>query len=303
MHAGLLTVVIPAYRRPELLTRTLSSLSRVNDLDRIAKVWVAENDTESSLEGIVAPFSGRLPVRYLFHPQPGKSGALNEVLERCDDGLIVFLDDDVRVSPATIITYWQAWRDCPQRAYFGGPCGVDYESPPDERLLCYMTWSTTGWHLGDQDGWLGRRQHFLGCNWAVQRRDILAIGGFDRTFGPGATTGATGQESNAQRRLAGAGLRGRYLASARVWHHVAEHQVRSDWILQRRQKAGLELGRIVAGKVTPKLRVHAVHAAIQLLKIRFRCQNLFSVRDASFHRKWWAAYRDGAMSAVRGVES
>ena len=83
---------------------------------------------------------------------------------------------------------------------------------------------------------------FLGANWAAFASDLKEVGGFDPWFGPGSATGSTGQEQAMQRRLLGAGLHGRYVPHAEVWHWNPKDRCSPRWALHRAYRNGVKYG-------------------------------------------------------------
>ncbi len=293
-----ISVLIAAHGRPELLRRTLESLAAVDDVEELAQVIIVENGPVAELEGVTLEFGDFLPIKYRYTSEANKSLALNLGLQHAPDGLIILLDDDIRIGTDLVSAYRAAMMETRCGAFFGGPFAVDYEMAPDATLLPYMTASTKGWTLGNEDRWIARGTHFLGCNWAAYRSDLLAIGGFDPNHGPGSPTGATGQESDAQRRLAARGLRGRYVWRAKTWHRVTEEQITPDWILARRRRAGVELGQIISARYPRWARRIMLGVALALLRLRFRRHNRCSPMLKSYHQNWWTAYKEGARSVM-----
>jgi glycosyltransferase involved in cell wall biosynthesis len=273
-------------------------LAAVDDVGELAQVIIVENGPVAELEGVTLEFCELLPIKYRYTSAANKSLALNLGLQHAPDGLIILLDDDIRIATDLVSAYRAAMMETPCGAYFGGPFAVDYEVVPDATLLPYMTGSTKGWTLANEDQWVARGTHFLGFNWAALRSDLLAIGGFDPNHGPGSPTGATGQESDAQRRLAARGLRGRYVWRAKAWHRVTEDQITPDWILSRRRRAGVELGQIISARYPRWARRIALGVALVLLRLRFRRRNRCSPTLKSYHQNWWTAYKEGARSVT-----
>ena len=298
MSADVLSILIPTCGRASLLDRTLKSLSHVDDVDRINRVIVVENDTVKRLRCVVDQQQSALPLQYVFYAQRNKSLALNCGLKLCESGLVLFLDDDIRVDRRLITSYLNAMSNYPVATFFGGPFEIDYEQEPNDWLLPLMTMSTTGWSLGGSDQWANRRVCFSGCNWAAYKDDLLSIGGFDGEYGPGAKSGATGQESNAQRRLHKFGVRARYLSDARVWHYVTADQIEPAWIIGRRRRSGKELGQIIVDSVPKPLRQTALRFALILLRAKFGWKHTIDSRANETYNAWWNAYRNGAQEVL-----
>ena len=246
-----LTVVIPTHGRPDLLVRTLTSLAECDLPANYAGCVVAENGGEHGAAAACGDADARLRIRYLYHAEGNKSATLNRVLEDVTDGLIVFLDDDVRLAPGVLTAYAAAAGRGP-RAWFAGPAGVDYEREPPAWVKSYLPTSATGWEWGG--GECVDRPEAMGFNWAAFAADLRALGGFDPDRGPGAATGATGQEEAMMRRLLDAGHPGRYLPGARVWHFVPPDRCSPGWVLRRKYRNGINEGlRYGTGSSAPTL--------------------------------------------------
>ena len=295
------TVLIATCGRPDSLLRTLGYLSAVEAREAIAKVVVVENDDQTRLEDRLRDLP--LPIEHHFLDSKNKSAALNFGLRHCADGLILLTDDDVEINPDWLKAYLAVAEQHPDQTFFGGVTEARYDVTPHEALLPYITGSMKSSRLGGNDGWVNGATGFLGFNWAAWRRDLLAIGGFDPRFGPGAATGATGQESDAQRRLRKLGCRGYRVSAARITHHVEEHQVTPDWIVSRRRRAGRELGLIVGDAVPAPLRSIAVRSAVACLRFKFERQHGRCREPEDFHRRWWRSYLEGALESVGGYRN
>ena len=199
------SVVLATREREELLARTLASLALCRRPDNFGGTFVVENGKRAGTEDVVREAPAGLDARYLFEPVGNKSRALNAALAQIDDGLIVFLDDDVRVGPGLLEEYAAAARRAGAGHFFGGPVAADYEEAPPDWLIQFLPLSARGWHPDERT--LATKPFFLGFNWAVFAGDLRRVGGFSEQFGPGSDSGV-GDESDVQRRLAATGLKG-----------------------------------------------------------------------------------------------
>ncbi|HET8650499.1 MAG TPA: glycosyltransferase [Gemmatimonadales bacterium] len=224
--------VIATHGRAALLERTLQSLAACDDPGVPFEVLVIENGAPAQSERICTATQYRYPLQYHFVPEPGKSGALNVALQRTAADLVIFLDDDIRLEPATLRVYVEAANRYGRGHFFGGAVAADYESPPPDWLVPHLPASVCGWDLGREQA--PPNPEFLGANWAAFREELLAAGGFALDFGPGPGVRAVGQETEMQRRLRRAGVRGIFLPGARIWHYVPAERCTADWALDRR---------------------------------------------------------------------
>lgn len=228
--------------RPQLLDRTLASLAACRQPLSYRETVVIENGGDGGCEAIVQRHHAALRTRYLYQREGNKSAALNTALETIDRGLIVFADDDVRFDPGVLIAYAEATADCDRGVYFGGPVSVDYAGdPPPDWLVPYLPASAVGFELTDQATPL-MKGHFLGFNWAAFVCDLKRLGGFNPERGPGAASGATGQEGDMQDRLLAADHEPRYVPEARVWHWVPPERCSVEWALHRRYRSTVNQG-------------------------------------------------------------
>ena len=234
-------VVIATHGRGDLLARTLDSVAQCRRPESFRGVIVVENGGRGAAERIVSDAPEGLAVRYVFEPAGNKSLALNRALEMIHDGLIVFLDDDVRVDPALLEVYAEAARSVGQNAFFGGPVRPDYEAPPPEWLTAFLPPSARGWSPPADGARLNAKPFFLGFNWAAFAADLRAIGGFDERLGPGSPVGI-GDESDVQRRLAAAGSRAMCVPEALVHHWVPRTRCSPEWALERAYRSGVRTG-------------------------------------------------------------
>ena len=154
----------------------------------------------------------RLGVRYLFEAAGNKSKALNAALAQIDEGLVVFLDDDVRVGPDLLEVYAGAARRVGAGQFFGGPVEAEYEEAPPDWLIEFLPASARGWRPRDPAE-VKLKPLFLGFNWAAFASDLRRVGGFSERLGPGSDAGV-GDEREMQLSLVAAGLEAQYRSAS-----------------------------------------------------------------------------------------
>jgi glycosyltransferase involved in cell wall biosynthesis len=196
---------------------------------------VIENGSQAGAAQMVAELPERLNARYVHRERANKSFALNEALETVTGGLVVFFDDDVYVHENTLIAYAEAAKEHGTGYYFGGPVDVDLEREPEQWLDPLLPYSVKGYDLEENR----MRNEYLGFNWAAYLCDVRRVGGFDPNFGPGSPLGATGQESNMQKRMMENGIKGRDVRKALVSHYVPKNRSNIKWLLNRSFRSGV----------------------------------------------------------------
>lgn len=233
-------IVIPSYGRPDLLRRTLQSLVDAQWPPSFIGVWVVENGPQTGLEALCQEFAVRLPLTYVHEPVLGSSAARNAGAQACESEVVLFLDNDVRVEPAALLAYAQAFADYPQAGAFGGPLQPEYETPPLDWLVPYLPWSAVGVDYGPINRPLDEAR-LMGANHAVTREALKQAAYYDAVDAVG-KRGGVGEETRLQERILATGRSLLYVAGALVWHHVPADSCSPQWALARVFRHGLTRG-------------------------------------------------------------
>lgn len=239
-----LIVLIPTHNRLSLLERTVDSVMACTPpKDRLVRIVIIENGGEFGVEQLLANKATWIKPEYYFFSKPNKSDALNSFLATIEDALVIFFDDDIRADPEILVHYSNAARGVRYGKFYGGGMLIDYEEPPPSWLLDHLPASATGWHP-DADSYSGvaGKLAFMGCNWAAFSSDLKSVGGFNPQFGPGGTSGGTGQERAMQVALQQKGIVAEYVRDAVVWHYVPKSRCSVQWSLQRSYRNAITVG-------------------------------------------------------------
>lgn len=289
-----LWVLIAAANKPELLGRTLASLAAARKPSSYRGTLVVENGRRCGVEEIVSSFGREHQFGHFYVPEPNKSHALNCGLTRLDGGLVFMTDDDVRLDPRVLVTYDEAAKGCEGGEFYGGAVQIDAEHglPPAWMRRFYPLTIVEPWTLPHEQRTVVTNQTFMGTNWAAFATDLVAIEGFDTRLGPGGTTGAAGQETEAQRRLAARGAAAVYVPEAIAWHYLHREFLDPEWVLRRAYRHALEWGirrtRDSKPALLPILRAVVgqfnAHAKGLLLRLGGGEQRRF---EAAFHEAKW----------------
>lgn len=235
-----IVVVIPTANRVDLLERTLKSLAACTLPTCYERTLIVENGSRHGARAVVERFPDELRFDYLYSEPPNKSTALNLALDEVEGHeLLLFTDDDARFDSNWVAAYAEAAEGVSGGVMYGGPFGVDYEVEPAPWIVPYLPYSAQGrteWDVGGS-----RFDAFLGINWAAFAHDIETVGRFDESRGPGLP--AVGQEYEMQYRLHKAGVRQVLLPGTRVWHYVPAERCSREWLVDRRFRTGVSVGR------------------------------------------------------------
>jgi GT2 family glycosyltransferase len=210
------SVVICAYNAGATIEDCLDALSRV-DYPHLEVIVVDDGSTDDT-----AARTGAHPsVRLIQIPNGGLSAARNVGLQAARGDIVAYVDADVRVEPSWLAYLVQPFLTSDAVAA-GGPNVV----PDDDDWFAQCVARSPG---GPNHVLLDDRiaEHIPGCNFAVRRDALLAIGGFDPIFL------RAGDDVDACWRLQDRGGRIAFAPAALVWHHHRS-SLRAYW----RQQVG-----------------------------------------------------------------
>jgi len=212
-----LSVIVPTYRRLELLTRTLGSLLSQHAPGVQYEVLVVDNnsgdDTRGAVEAIACEHRN---VRYLFEPRQGVSHARNAGIGAARAPLIAFIDDDVEASETWVAAIRTAFESHPEIDCLGGPIRPRWAAPLPA-WLTPMFWAAVALQSDKGDPPYIDANHATPClmtaNFACRREALQQVGGF-------ATTYRRDEDRELQLRLWAAGKRGLFVGDVVVTTEV-----------------------------------------------------------------------------------
>jgi glycosyltransferase involved in cell wall biosynthesis len=180
------SVVIPTYRRPEMLETCLRALS-LQDMDKaqFEVIVVDDGSGEETCYSSVAEGCDDLTVKRLTQPTNlGPAAARNRGIAEARGELILFLDDDIAASPSLVRTHLELHQG---RDHLLGVVGtVDWH--PELQVTDFMKWLDTtslqfSFKTSLAEGPVARPWEALyTCNLSMSARILSEVGGFDERF-------------------------------------------------------------------------------------------------------------------------
>ena len=253
------TVVVPTFRRPASLRRTLEALVTQRQPDVGWDIVVVDNDDDDGPEvaQVVETLAPRLavPIRSVREPRRGACHARNRGISEVQAPITVFLDDDVVPDDDR----WLAHLLRPLLEHrcegVAGRVLLDPQAPRPH-------WFRDSWDgisfgefdLGDEERPLDKLDYINTANGAVETEWLRKVGGFDPTLGPRSGVPLLNDDVRLCRRLFAAGAQILYVPDATVIHELPAERVtrryiarreyfrgRSSWLLDRERHAGMPL--------------------------------------------------------------
>jgi GT2 family glycosyltransferase len=176
----IVSVLVCTRNRPESLLRTVWSILSHAEPDLELIVMDQSEGTES--HDVLAGFAGDLRLRYTRTRARGKGASLNEGLRLARGAVVACTDDDCVASPGWPRAMAAALETHPKAAI--AFCNVlpEAHDPATGYVPTYQRKTErVVSSIGEAKRGLG-----LGAGMALRRDVVLAFGGFDEAFGPGA---------------------------------------------------------------------------------------------------------------------
>jgi glucosyl-dolichyl phosphate glucuronosyltransferase len=220
------TVLICTFNRAGRLAEALDTLADTKSESLRWNVIVVDNNSSDTTSEVVRSRVHRYPVelRYLFESRQGKSHALNAGLAETDATIVVFTDDDVRLSEGWLAAACRPMMDDPTIDYAGGPVRPIWERPCPRWLDRTRSdlWGTLAIldYVHESFVFEERRLVPLGANMAVRRTLVDRIGGFDPDLGRRGSCLLGQEQAEFFCRSRAAGARGLYVPAMLLHHHV-----------------------------------------------------------------------------------
>jgi GT2 family glycosyltransferase len=165
------TIVIPTYRREQVL---LETLTRLLALPAPAEEILVVDQTErhdADTERVLQEHATAKRVRWLRLPQPSIPRAMNTGLREALGDVVLYLDDDVIPSPSLVAAHRRA-----HSAKRGHLIAGQVIQPWDEPSASARS---PGPFAGSEPE---SRSEFMGGNFSIGRARAVELGGFDENF-------------------------------------------------------------------------------------------------------------------------
>ena len=229
-----ITVAVCTWNRCHLLQQTLEAMTKLLIPPGVEwEVLVVNNNSTDATDAVIAGFAGRLPMRRLFEPRPGKSNALNLAVGEARGEYILWTDDDVLVHPHWAAEYCRAFHRWPDAAIFGGTIEPWFAGRKQPSWLVQVFPRVAGVYaardLGDQPLPFSRDVTPFGANMAVRAAEQARYR-YDADLGPRHDRYSTGEETAMVQRMLDAGITGWWVPNARVRHYIPEHRQSTRYV-------------------------------------------------------------------------
>jgi GT2 family glycosyltransferase len=225
------SVVVPTWNRAAMLGDCLDALrAQSYPADRFEIIVVDDGSSDGTEETVRrhADRSGPI-VRYARLAHGGINAARNAGIDIAAGDPVCFVDDDGAASVGWLEALVDGAERHPEAGCLGGPVRVKFEAPPP-RVCAMESWMWEGaLDYGPEERAVS---HVNGCNLAVRRWAVAAVGPFD------ASLPLYGDETEWERRLTRSGIAIQYVPDAWIWHRRTARDLEWRTMLRRRFRQG-----------------------------------------------------------------
>jgi GT2 family glycosyltransferase len=236
-----ISVIIPTYRRPELIGDCLAALDR-QSLSPLEVIVVDQSPDTRTREIVERRQAGPAPVRYLHSDRAGVSLARNIGIRQAHGTLLAFTDDDAMPEPGWLAGLETAFACTQPRAgLVGGRVLPLWEKPKPRWYPASHEYLLAIFDPGGVLAPFPQGSLPITVNLAVDRAVIDRIGGFHEGLGARSGWPITGEDSHLAWKAIEAGIPLYYQPEAVVLHRVPGSRMKRRFLLRRCWREGISL--------------------------------------------------------------
>jgi glycosyltransferase involved in cell wall biosynthesis len=252
-----ISVVIATRDRARLLSDTLASLlAQQWPRDRY-DIWIADNGSTDDTKAVVDSASrrpGAPTIVYRYVATPGKSYAVNALLDDVTATLIALTDDDVNPAPGWLQAIASAFEET-GADFVAGRILPRWEAAPPPWLSAALHGVLAVPDNGERRLTLGpdgdgRDVIPIGANMAIRASVIRRVGGLRHDLGKLSGTLRTGEDHEFFLRMLDAGYRGVYEPAALVRHFVPSDRLNRGYFRRWLYQNGQDVARLESAHAT-----------------------------------------------------
>jgi L-malate glycosyltransferase len=228
----MITVLMATHNGARTLPIVLSAYCELEAVPGDWRLVIIDNASTDSTMEIVQSFQRKLPITYIQEPRIGKNFALNTGLQSITGDLVLLTDDDAVPRPDWLIQVRHIADTKPEFSVFGGAIVPQWEVPPEDWILEYVTYKYAITDPAWEEGpilplWV------YGPNMAIRSAVFESGHRFDVSLGPRGSNYQQGDETEFLERIARTGVKCWHCKSAVVAHIIRKHQMTKRWLLRR----------------------------------------------------------------------
>lgn len=246
-----ISVAVCTYRRFDLLLGCLERIKNQTLPQNQYEIIVVDNSIQpeqsKAFRDSLEVFSN---LTYIITKKCGIAYARNVAIERCRAPILLFTDDDVRVTPTWCEKYLQVFKKYPAAGVIGGRVDPIWpEEPPSWLIgslldnLAIINWDAEGVEFLTEDKWL------VTANSGYRVNALKAGGGFCEQIGQKGNLPYWHAELDANRSIKAKGYDLLYAPHIRVEHMIDQRRMKKEWFFRQQLFGGASMAAVNLQKV------------------------------------------------------
>jgi glycosyltransferase involved in cell wall biosynthesis len=228
----MITILMATHNGAATLPIVLGAYCHLQSVSGDWKLIIVDNASTDSTKAVIEAFRTKLPITYVYEPRIGKNFALNTGLENLSGDLALLTDDDAVPRADWLVEVRRVAEAQPSFSVFGGVIVPQWEVPPQDWILEYVTYKYAITDPAWEEGpilplWV------YGPNMAIRANVFEAGHRFDVELGPRGSNYQQGDETEFLERIGRFGFTCWHCKTMVVAHIIRKHQMSKQWLLRR----------------------------------------------------------------------
>lgn len=239
-----ISVLFSTHNGKSVLPDTLEGYCNVEARDIPWEMIIVNNASTDDTTQILASYVGRLPLKIIDCPTPGKNVALNSAIQSIESDYIIVTDDDAIPDKDFISSWLNTFETQKDYSIFGGKIEPLFRTPaPDWMAVSRFHFEEIYAARNLNDGPIPAAQIF-GPNMAVRKNVFDAGLTFNENIGPSSNNKdyPMGSETEFCTRVERNGYKAWFSSAPSVQHIVRPNQMTTEYWVKRAYKHGLGFG-------------------------------------------------------------
>jgi glycosyltransferase involved in cell wall biosynthesis len=248
-----LDLIIPTHNRSGLLANCLDSVLKATiPFGLNVTVYVVDNNSTDNTKAVAQSYAD-WGIRYIFVGRPGKSAALNDVLDQSDGELVGFIDDDEQIDSTWFEVAYREFKSAPDLGFIGGPYLGNFEEQPPHWLPDSYNGAVGVIIRPETNNVLPKRQQYdkdgtkilMGGNAIIRRSVLNQVLPYPETLGKIGNKIRSGEDEVIYHRMLELGIKGMLIPDLIIHHWVPSSRLTKGyyrrWVVGRGIAQGSQL--------------------------------------------------------------
>ena len=245
------SIIIPTYNRASFLADTIKSINTEVNSEIDMEILVIDNASTDETREVVQNNQGnsQYPLRYIHEEKIGLHYSRHTGAMEAQGEILLFIDDDVYISPGWLEAHLFAHNDSDVWAV-GGRVIPHWEVDPPDWVHKIPKDYLSLLDYGDHSHPIGKNEGINGCNYSIKKKLLFDVGGFhpDSFSDPSMMWYRGDGEAGLTKNILAVGGIVMYEPKAILEHRIPGERLTPEYFLHRGLKHGIENAYSFMGK-------------------------------------------------------